>query len=62
MKMFSRLFSFKKNAKQSRYYLSARGVGDLKGFSEAVEFDTEMRRKQGVIWQNIVHQSMPKHV
>lgn len=47
--MFSRLFSFKKNAKQSRYYLSARGVGDLKGFSEAVEFDTEMRRKQGVI-------------
>lgn len=62
MEVFSRLFSFKKDAKQSRYYLSARGVGDLKGVSEAVKLDTEMRRKQGVIWQNIVHQSIPKHV
>lgn len=41
---------------------SARGVGDLKGVSEPVELDTEMRRNQGVIWQNIVHQSIPKHV
>lgn len=43
--MFSRLFSLKKNAKQSSYYLSARGVGDLKGVSDPVEFDSEMRRK-----------------
>lgn len=50
------IFVKNKNVEQSIFYLPAKGAGDLKSFCDRLKFDSEMRLKWGVIWQNFAHQ------